>query len=264
MGGAMRGRMSSTIHLLGLAFIGLSASAAFADPDVKECPDLYKDLSAEQKAGEYTCKCFTAGRDFFGTGTYTTDSWICAAAIHAGVIPADTHTGNVTVKGAPGCPTYKSTEANGVTSKAWGKYESSFYFPAKGDGKCTETELPKATMKNAALEKAVADAYKREGYTDNKVLKVLLFGWDDDLEKDAFGQVTGRDMQATVVAKLPDGTCQMHYELWLQLGNGRSFSGKLEARGAGSMEELAINCDKVVEASAPAKAPAKAAPAKKK
>ena len=238
--------------------MGLTASTAFADPVVPACPDTYKDLTAEQKAGEFTCKCTGSGRDIYGTGTYTADSWICAAAIHVGLIDDKTHEGVVTVKGAPGCDSYASTEGPGVTSKAWGKYEASFYFPAKGDGKCTETELPKPTMKNAALEKAVAEAYKRDYET--KAIKVILFGWDEDFEKDAFGNVTGRDLAATVAAKNADGTCTLHYELWLQYGNGRSFSGPLHARGAGSAEDTPINCNKL---EAPA-APAKTAPAKKK
>lgn len=241
--------------------MGLTASAAFADPNPPECPDTYKDLTADQRAGEFTCKCATGGRDVYGSGTYTADSWICTAAIHAGLIDKNTHQGVVTVKGAPGCPTYASTEGAGVTSKPWGKYEASFYFPAKSDGKCVETELPKPTMKNAALEKAVAAAYKKD--YENTAVKVILFGWDDDYEKDAFGQVTGRDMAATVAVKNADGTCTLHYELWMQYGNGRSFSGPLHARGAGSAEDTPINCDKL-EGAAPAKAaPAKAAAKKK-
>lgn len=246
-----------SIRLFAVAAVGLSGSAAFADPEPPACPSTYKDLSAEQKAGDFTCKCTSKGGDVYGTGTYTADSSICDAAIQMGIVTGQDHTGNVTVKGGPGCPAYKSDSINGVSSKSWGKYEASFYFPAKGDFKCSEQELPKATMKNAALEKAVADAYKRDYEKENKVLKVLLFGWDEDYEKDAFGQVTGRDMSATVVVKLPDGTCQLHDELWLQHGHGNSFSGPLSARGAGSMSTTPIGCDKVEGAPAAKKAPAK-------
>jgi hypothetical protein len=247
-----------SIRLLGLAALGLSASTAVADPAVPDCPDTYKELTDAQKAGEFTCKCTMKGGQVFGSGTFTADSSICDAAILMGIVTGQDHTGNVTVKGAPGCPTYASNWANDVSSKAWGKYEASFYFPAKSDGKCVEVELPKPEMKNAALEKAIADAYKRD-YGD-KVLKVILFGWDEDLEKDDFGQVTGRDMSAVVVTKLENGTCSLHEELWMQSGNGRSFSGPFHARGAGSAQDTPINCAKV---ETPAKAPAKA-PAKKK
>src|SRR5262249_20377715 len=90
------------------------------------------------------------------------------------------------------------------------------------------TEVPKAEMHRARLEKAVAVAYDKD-YPGNKVLKVILDGWSDDLEKDAFGRVTGRDLLATVVNKHPDGKCELHSELWLQRGSGRSFSGPLSA-----------------------------------
>jgi hypothetical protein len=242
-----------SVRLLGFALVGLSASAALADP-APTCPIKYSDLTKEQQAGEYTCHCPWPGGQIWGTGVYTADSSICRAAIHMGLIDPNHPDGDVTVKSAPGCTTYASTEGPGVTSMAYGKFDASFYFPAKGDGKCVETEVPKATMKSAALEKAVAAAYKRD--YDGQVLQVVLFGWDEDLEKDDFGQVTGRDLSATVVVKLADGTCQLHYELWLQNGHGRSFSGPLSARGAGSASDTPLNCDKVA-APAPAKKPAK-------
>lgn len=234
--------------LLGWVGLVFAPTIAFADPP--NCPATYKDLSAEQRAGEHTCKCVTSGSGQWGTGTYTADSSLCGAAMHAGAMDTQWKNVIVTVKAAPGCPTYAGSTANGVTSNAYGKYEASFYFPALSDGKCVEPELPKAAMKNAALENAVAAAYKRD--YEHKVLKVILQGWDDDLEKDAFGRVTGRNMHATVVTKRKDGTCELHYELWLQRGNGRSFSGPLSARGAGSKDTKALSCAKV-EKPAPAK-----------
>jgi hypothetical protein len=122
------------------------------------------------------------------------------------------------------------------------------------------TEVPKAEMHDAKLEKAVAAAYDRD-YPGNKVLRVILDGWSDDLEKDAFGRVTGRDLLATVVNKHPDGKCELHSELWLQHGSGRSFSGPLSARGAGSMKTTEILCSKVEGASS---APAGKAAKKKR
>lgn len=68
---------------------------------------------------------------------------------------------------------------------------------------------------------------------------------DAKLEKDAFGRVNGRDLDATVVDKQPDGKCQLHNEYWLQHGNGRSFAGPLSARGAGSMNVKEIPCSNV-------------------
>jgi hypothetical protein len=125
---------------------------------------------------------------------------------------------------------------------------------AKAAAEVAARELPKPTKHDAKLEKMVADAYHRD-YPDGKILKVLLFDWAEDFEKDAFSRVTGRDLDATVVNKQPDGRCFMHNEYWLQNGNGRSFSGPLSARGAGSANDTEISCSKVE--SAPAKATAK-------
>lgn len=129
---------------------------------------------------------------------------------------------------------------------------------AKAAAEVAAREVPKPTRRDAKLEKAVADAYHRD-YPDGKVLKVILGDWSDDYEKDAFNRVTGRDIDATVVNKQPDGKCFLHGELWLQHGNGRSFSGPLSARGAGSASDAEILCSKVEGAAA-----TKAAKASKK
>jgi hypothetical protein len=114
---------------------------------------------------------------------------------------------------------------------------------AEDKAKLEGEELPPANMHDPKLEKAVAAAYAKD-YPEGKIIKVILDGWRDDFEKDAFGRVTGRDLIATVVNKQPDGKCQLHSENWLQHGNGKSFSGPLSARGAGSMQKSEILCSK--------------------
>jgi hypothetical protein len=64
----------------------------------------------------------------WGAGTYTADSSICTAAVHAGLITLDDG-GTVTIELAPGADSYDSTTANGVTSSAYGPYDASFTFP---------------------------------------------------------------------------------------------------------------------------------------
>jgi hypothetical protein len=104
-------------------------------------------------------------------------------------------------------------------------------------------EVPKAETHDAKLEKMVQTSYEKN-YPGNKVLKVVLGSWSDDYEKDAFGRVTGRDIDATVVNKQADGKCQLHDELWMQRGSGKSFSGPLTPRGAGSMKQTEMLCTK--------------------
>jgi hypothetical protein len=114
---------------------------------------------------------------------------------------------------------------------------------AKDAAAVAAVELPKALMHDAKLEKMVTDAYHRD-YPDGKVLSVILGRWAEDLEKDGFGRISGRDLDATVVNEQPDGKCMMHDEFWMQHGTGRSFSGPLAARGAGSAHDLEILCSK--------------------
>lgn len=115
---------------------------------------------------------------------------------------------------------------------------------AKQAADVAATELPKAEKRDPKLEKAVADAYKKDYPEGTKVLKVILGTWSSDLEKDDFGRVIGRDLDATVVMKDDAGRCWLHSELFMQKGNGKSFSGPLAARGAGSASDKEILCSK--------------------
>lgn len=61
----------------------------------------------------------------WGTGTYTDDSSVCSAAVHAGVISLATG-GPVTLLVSPGLPSYTGSLSNGVTSRNYGNYAGSF------------------------------------------------------------------------------------------------------------------------------------------
>ena len=76
--------------------------------------------------------CLPAGDDttvlagpLWGTGTYTADSSICVAAVHAGRLDASTG-GEVTVRLVPPLDRYEGTTANGVTSGSWGSWPRAF------------------------------------------------------------------------------------------------------------------------------------------
>jgi cytoskeletal protein RodZ len=61
----------------------------------------------------------------WGSDTYTTDSSVCTAAVHAGKITlADG--GQVTIEMRPGRSIYGSTTRNGITSSTYGQYPNSF------------------------------------------------------------------------------------------------------------------------------------------
>lgn len=63
----------------------------------------------------------------WGTGTYTDDSSVCSAAVHAGLIDT-VDGGNVMIEITQGEIAYESTSQNGVTSSEWGRWDGSFVF----------------------------------------------------------------------------------------------------------------------------------------
>lgn len=74
---------------------------------------------------ELQCTCSgSESGSVWGSGPYTSDSAICVAARHAGVIGAQG--GEVRVLARPGQDSYPGSIANGVQSSNWGRYGSSF------------------------------------------------------------------------------------------------------------------------------------------
>lgn len=136
------------IAVAGLA-IGLSAAwtgcgkmddAEKEEPTPKvvlpDCPAKYQLLTGEQRAKSYRCRCSASAMTgaVWGTDIYTTDSSVCAAALHAGAVT--NQGGEVELVFAPGCKRYLGTSRNGIRSASWRQYKGSFYFQGKGDGKC--------------------------------------------------------------------------------------------------------------------------------
>ena len=78
--------------------------------------------------GIYTWTCpivpYVAGR-LWGTDVYTDDSYICDAAVHAGVMNTDTG-GTVRFQKLPGQDSYQGSTRHGVTSWDWGAWDNSF------------------------------------------------------------------------------------------------------------------------------------------
>ena len=77
---------------------------------------------------EYTCSCAvdSPSRSVWGSALYTTDSDICTAARHAGVLGPGG--GTVRMIAMPGQPVYRGSVQNGVTTADWGPYDHSFQF----------------------------------------------------------------------------------------------------------------------------------------
>ncbi len=87
----------------------------------------------QMPSGEAALQCACTGSDgelgasVWGSGPYTADSGICAAAVHAGVLQAG-QPGAVSVLRIQGLDAYSGSTANGVTTRRWGAYDSSITF----------------------------------------------------------------------------------------------------------------------------------------
>lgn len=78
-----------------------------------------------------TCSCSADATNvgtIWGTTTYTDDSAICRAALHAGAVGAGG--GVIEVMRAPGLASYAASSQNGVNSLSYGNWTGSIVFAA--------------------------------------------------------------------------------------------------------------------------------------
>lgn len=109
--------------LLAVGLIGLGGAAAAqpAGGSLMPCPATAEAWLPENGG----CACWAPRpAPVWGTDIYTAASAICAAALHAGVIPPSG--GTVRVIAAPGQASYAGSARNGVTSEPHGAAPRSF------------------------------------------------------------------------------------------------------------------------------------------
>ena len=100
-----------------------------------EATDVSWTLNAIEFRGQdgsrvaYDCPAGGTISVVWGTDTYTDDSSVCTAAVHAGLISVEDG-GRVVIEIAPGEEGYTGSEANGVTSNDYGSWDGSFTFPS--------------------------------------------------------------------------------------------------------------------------------------
>jgi hypothetical protein len=88
-----------------------------------------------QNGFQLECHCGSAGSGtVWGTGTYTDDSALCRAALHAGAI--GTNGGAIVVTVTAGQNSYTGSTQNGVTSSPYGAWPGS-YTVSGSSGTCT-------------------------------------------------------------------------------------------------------------------------------
>lgn len=110
-------------------------SLAFAEPDEEDdapdpkgaLPDPGNLKAYESQVGKVFLFKVTGGAhgSLWGTGTYTTDSNLAAAAVHSGVLKMG-ETGVVQVKIIPSPPSFAGSSQNGLTSSGYGPYGAAY------------------------------------------------------------------------------------------------------------------------------------------
>lgn len=111
---------------------GATPAPAQAAAGPEQCPD---DMMAYANSDEQlSCSCsefqVARGGAVWGTDTYTADSNLCSAALHAGQVSR--RGGTVSLRMLPGQARYPGTTRNGITSNNFGAYDSSFRFDGPG------------------------------------------------------------------------------------------------------------------------------------
>ncbi len=115
----MKGTILS-IAVAGLLYAGCAGAATNVS-----CTDSVKSLNKTATTTfSVVCPVNCTTGSVWGSGLYTSDSAICVAAVHAGVIKEKGGMVKVTLK--PGLPSYSGTFQNGVTTGSWGSYQQSF------------------------------------------------------------------------------------------------------------------------------------------
>jgi len=105
------------------------------------CPDSLAAIPGYDAAVPVRLDCVCdaastqASGSVWGSETYTSDSQLCRAALHAGAVGPEG--GRVVVQSAQGCSSYPEVDRHGVRSAAWGEWAGSYYFPSTSQGACS-------------------------------------------------------------------------------------------------------------------------------
>lgn len=112
----------------------------------------------------------------WGTDTYTTDSALAAAAVHAGAVN-DGASAAVRVTMVPGQSSYQGSARNGVTTAAWGAYAASYRVEPAG----AQAQPDPGTLSSLAGRKTGSFLFEVTGATSGSVWGTDLYTTDSRL-----------------------------------------------------------------------------------
>lgn len=224
-------RIALLVLALSLTTSGLRAQdAAPADTFAVDWTTKVRELDPTP-AGTFVAVCPPGGHaqgTIWGTDTYTSDSTICPAAVHAGALTL-TDGGAVVVENAPGLAEYVGTIRNGITSSSYPSWDSSIRFPADHAAEATPA--------------AVVHQYQGDWYTQPRQVNAPVGGrvrfecsaggtggnvWGTDIYTDD-SSICEAAVHAGLIKRASGGV--VHFEM---SGAQPSFSGS-ERNGVSSM-----------------------------
>lgn len=127
----MLGKFLSQAGCVAAAFVALMTAAQPAFAQSTSISSTATTASLKGSIGQrFTLACPAIDEvrnSIYGTGTYTADSPICQAALHAGALKPG-EAGTVVIEIGPDAKQYTGSTRNGVTSRSYGPYPSSYRF----------------------------------------------------------------------------------------------------------------------------------------
>jgi hypothetical protein len=115
--------MRNILIVCACAALAATAFAGCKKGIAVECNTKMRDVAVQNKdlGASFTVSCPAdcQGGSIWGTDTYTTDSSVCMAGIHAGAITKEKG-GAVKVTVVKSLEAYTGSERNGVTTSNWG------------------------------------------------------------------------------------------------------------------------------------------------
>ena len=123
-----------SLLLSSLVFFGLSALPAGAQERISCAHKAQSVTGPTGTSAVVVCPAGRGAQEVWGTNSYSDDSSICTAAVHAGFLPAD-QAGLVTIMIAPGQRAYPASTANGISTQRWGNWGRSFIVIGEREGR---------------------------------------------------------------------------------------------------------------------------------
>ena len=178
LGACLAALMAANVTLL-TTFADAQAASGAPSPVVVNPGDLadFRDRQGQTIVVEVVG---ATGGQVWGDGTYTDDSDIGTAAVHAGLLK-EGQTGILTLKLLPGLQSYPGVSRNGVNSNSWASFDGSFAFVGTAQSPDSAVMADPGNLKPFRDQVGKTLRFQVTGHTDGSVWGDRLYTDDSDL-----------------------------------------------------------------------------------